>query len=210
MMPLYINPTVVNISFSALSDILQFIINANYDISGCVTNCSNNGLCKLQTKIQQYSCECNGGFSGKSCQIDSNPCSQSPCLNNGVCTSNSTTFSCACKTSYSGNNCEIEENICANHTCGGNGYCFRNGTQPACRCFSGYSGNECELASNALLLIKAVQTSSLAICLGSIVFTVVTILLNDVWNYFIPKHNKDKKSKRKRKHPQLHYKYISK
>ena len=210
-MPYYIDFSAVNIS-QAYNDIIQFILTSNYDINGCLTNCSNNGQCTLKMNISQYSCDCSEDFSVKSCKVKSTPYTQDPCLNYGTkkANANSTTFTCVCQNNYYGSHCEYEVNICANQTCSGNGYCLKKDNQPVCKCFSGYSGNDCDTTSNAIMFARAVKMSSVAICIGSIVFTAVIILANDVWNYFIPesirrKKKKSENNKKTKKHTKRHY-----
>ena len=68
------------------------------DLSACLANCSNQGICTLNS-MQQYICQCNLFRTGISCQSDSRPCSSGPCLNGGICndTMNKTSFECTCQ-----------------------------------------------------------------------------------------------------------------
>ena len=140
-----------------------------------------------------YECGCDPYFSGKACQYDSRPCSSGPCLNNGTCVNinNDTSFQCECQQTFFGLNCENQINICQNKTCGGKGYCFNDQNEPKCKCFTGYSGDECETVSTFVKLVRpVVQISTSLICFIVIGTTIVLIISNDVWNYFMARYRK--------------------
>jgi Tfp pilus assembly major pilin PilA len=83
------------------SQLNEVLTNYTGDLSACLANCSNQGICILNS-LQQYICECNQYRTGKSCQSDTRPCSSNPCLNNGLCidTNNQTlSFQCICSNS---------------------------------------------------------------------------------------------------------------
>ena len=162
------------------------------DLTGCLTNCSSRGLCKLDLVTQMYACACITYFSGSACKIDSRPCSQYPCLNNGTCTdsvttSNGSTFTCECEANYYGTYCEHEIDVCHNKTCSGNGYCIKEQDVATCKCFTSYSGLNCEIESSVVKLVKNVQYTSIVICFTFIGSFIAIIILNDVWDYYI--HN---------------------
>ena len=96
---------------------MNILTNSNYDLSACLKNCSNNGLCLLNTTNQKYSCQCFTHFNGISCQFDTRPCSKYPCLNNGTCLNtnlNTSEFKCQCQLNYFGLNCETKIDLCKN------------------------------------------------------------------------------------------------
>jgi hypothetical protein len=74
-----------NLSSSNMQQILN-ILQSNNDMSSCLSNCSNKGICVLNSPMQKYLCECNEYFTGVSCQTDTRPCARTnKCLNNGTC-----------------------------------------------------------------------------------------------------------------------------
>ena len=95
---------------------ISSLLNSNYDLNGCIVNCSNNGQCKFDFLNNQYICSCFFSYlSGYACQIDTRPCSSNPCLNNATCVnysissnSNSSSFRCVCDKYHRGTYCESE------------------------------------------------------------------------------------------------------
>ncbi|XP_059170575.1 basement membrane-specific heparan sulfate proteoglycan core protein-like [Physella acuta] len=74
-------------------------------------------------------------------------CDNRPCLNRGVCRSNSPTdYYCVCPKQYTGKNCEIEANVCAlNNPCQNNSTCKIDGRGSyRCDCPIGWEGRNCE------------------------------------------------------------------
>ena len=164
------------------------------DLTGCLSNCSGNGQCRLNQNTQMYSCSCESNFLGTSCQFDIRPCSMFPCMNNATCLNidnlnGSFSFECKCQTGFYGVYCEKEPNICENVTCNSNGYCYNDGGERACKCLINFYGDECQTEATFGKIVKGVQMTSLIIacvCIGSLV---TFIILNDVWNIFIPTRN---------------------
>ena len=139
---------------------------SNYDMSACMSNCSDNGVCKFSNN--KYSCLCFPDYVGEKCQINSRPCTHYPCLNNGECTDilnvNQTIltnqkvwdFSCNCSKFFFGQRCESKINVCQNETCSGNGHCFDNSSEATCKCFIYFSGPQCNIEESKLKIIKQV------------------------------------------------------
>ena len=166
------------------------------DLSACLSNCSNQGICILDSLMNTYICQCNQYRNGLSCQSDTRPCSSGPCLNNGTCLNlnlNSTEFECQCKLNYYGVFCENKIDLCQNQTCSNNGYCFINNTQPICKCLNGYNGDTCELEKVSVKILRVVRTSSILICGSTIGFTIFLVVSNDIWNFFLIKKKKKQK-----------------
>jgi len=164
------------------------ILQSSTDMSSCLMNCSNQGICKLDPITQKFICECNANFMGKSCQTDSRPCMRwNPCLNNATCQNvNSTSFECKCPSNglYYGEYCENKVNLCENVTCSSNGYCYlQNQTQPKCKCNNGFSGETCELESNTIKQLKTFQWTSTIICIICLITFWTLIVGSDVFDY---------------------------
>jgi hypothetical protein len=166
-----------------LLDILQ----SNADISSCLSNCSNQGICKLSTN-QTYICECNANFMGKSCQTDERPCSQAnKCLNNGTCINSQdlTSSSCQCLENgpFYGQYCENTINLCENVTCSSHGYCTQNQNETKCKCNRGYEGDMCEKELNEVKKVKYTQWTTTIICIVCIITFWLVIITSDILDY---------------------------
>ena len=75
-----------NNSFAFLSTFsLNQLLSSSYDLTACLSNCSNNGVCNYYQSEDKYACECFPDYMGDKCQTDSRPCSYYPCLNNCSC-----------------------------------------------------------------------------------------------------------------------------
>ncbi|ESO04194.1 hypothetical protein HELRODRAFT_79117, partial [Helobdella robusta] len=67
--------------------------------------CRNKGKC-IDLK-DGYRCECQEGFSGKTCKIE-DACSSRPCLNDGMCALDGTSYKCNCVKGFTGATCGKE------------------------------------------------------------------------------------------------------
>jgi hypothetical protein len=66
----------------------------------------------MQQSNGQFTCKCTTGYYGPQCSFfNTDPCSGSPCLNNGVCTVNYSSYpnyyTCSCINGYTGTNCQF-------------------------------------------------------------------------------------------------------
>ena len=195
-----------NLTQAQLEGLVQLLQTCGYDLSGCMTNCSNQGACNLNPLNQHYGCECNANFTGTACQTNLNPCSSSPCMNNGNCSSSSDqAFVCQCSDTYFGANCEEQINVCQNKTCVPNGICLPNGVEAKCKCFVGYSGDSCSLEDESVKITKAVKLTSLLVAIFVMIATALIIIANDILTCLVcPKETK--KKRRKQKYI-IHFKY---
>ena len=164
-------------------------------MSGCLANCSNQGQCQLDSLTQKLICQCQGNYSGSSCQTNLLPCSQVTCLNNGTCSNvfnesisneSNYTFLCKCQSNSYGQYCENQVNLCLNVNCSSQGYC----SQGECKCFYSFYGDHCELASTLKKVVSYVQITSLIILLFSSATLVFLIIFNDLANFTMCKKNK--------------------
>ena len=187
----------ITFSFSQLSSTQTLqLLNSNYDMSGCIVNCSNHGTCKFDSTGNKFVCICDDYFTGTACQTDSRACSSNPCLNNATCVdvySNSTsnnsslgswTFSCECQKSYEGVFCQNKINICANETCSSNGVCEDVNNVPKCKCFSMYDGEKCNIQSSELKAVKTMISMTSVIAIIVLICFYLIILIMDLIEYW--------------------------
>ncbi|VDM21289.1 unnamed protein product [Hydatigera taeniaeformis] len=110
----------------------------------------SHGTCKFNWSLGQhepFTCECQPGWSGMLCTIDTKFCSNHPgtCLHGGICHNTppetSPGYICQCQLGYEGYHCEIPNQDCRIHWCSGHGVCQGNGS---CKCFDGFYGSNCQ------------------------------------------------------------------
>uniref|UniRef100_A0A182SAY2 EGF-like domain-containing protein n=1 Tax=Anopheles maculatus TaxID=74869 RepID=A0A182SAY2_9DIPT len=84
--------------------------------------CNNGGNCKLKT-LDDYTCICATGYSGKHCDKQ-NLCASSPCRNGGTCTlSPNGHVKCICPKGFRGMYCADDIDECLKNPCENNGKC---------------------------------------------------------------------------------------
>ena len=70
-----------------------------------VEPCKHNGVCVDQGN-SSFSCSCYPGYYGELCEEEENLCNLlTPCLNNGKCIGNTTSYSCSCSWGFAGVHC---------------------------------------------------------------------------------------------------------
>lgn len=118
-------PPFSNMTTSNLNQLLVSNQKSVSGLKGCLLNCSNRGKCSQDPVSRQVYCVCyEPFFIGDSCQIDTRPCSSSPCLNGGLCSDLIGSFSCKCSNSFFGLYCEKMKDLCQNVSCvTGHGQC---------------------------------------------------------------------------------------
>ncbi|TGZ53188.1 Cubilin [Temnothorax longispinosus] len=79
--------------------------------TACSSNLCVHGTC-VPYGANDYTCTCNPGYSGATCNIPTDPCSPNPCRNNGICIVLSGRATCQCTTSFTGNRCETPRQAC--------------------------------------------------------------------------------------------------
>ena len=174
---------------SQLNDLLETYTG---DLSACLADCSNQGVCVLSQ--EKYICKCNQFRTGLSCQSDTRPCSSNPCLNNGTFSSlkNETSFECICQSAlFYGPNCENKHDLCLNNTeiCIKNqGTCQMNETQAFCKCFNDYTGVNCEIMSTSMVVEKSIISASSIIAIVVMVSYITIILCFDYTKYCLMKN----------------------
>ena len=179
-----INP----INFNNPATINNLLTSTNQDITACLTNCSNNGVCQLDPSTQKLLCACDQYFTGSKCNIDTRPCSYGPCLNNATCTNTNLTsagYVCECNEFYTGANCETQIDLCQNETCSSNGKCGIVDNKPKCQCFQYYSGDVCQTQSQTLVTIKSMIGTTSIIAVALIIAFYLLILISDILKFLV-------------------------
>ncbi|XP_023166221.2 uncharacterized protein LOC111596297 [Drosophila hydei] len=122
------------------------------DNCGENADCSGKGVCYSSGVMEEYECQCCGGFAGPHCEeIDA--CNPSPCTNNGICVDLSqghegNSYQCLCPYGYAGKNCQYESDLCNPAECMNGGSCLGNSTHFRCDCAPGYTGPLCQHSLN--------------------------------------------------------------
>ncbi|CAF0916778.1 unnamed protein product [Brachionus calyciflorus] len=190
--------------------ILDLFNDPTQDLSGCLTNCSNNGWCgKIEEKIE---CKCFNEYEGSNCGETTNICKKEKrCLNNGICfpIENNLNYKCECKYPYYGENCQYEIDLCQNITCL-NGICYVNESKsPFCKCFNYYKGERCQEPETSLVVISSFIKISSVIAIIVICCLFLIVILSDVISIFnaCTKVNKPKKIQPKKDYVVKRIKY---
>lgn len=112
-----------------------------------VQSCSKHGSCV--DGINKFTCNCEAGYNGKTCQTNINDCAGSLCKNGGACTDQVNAFKCNCKAGFSGDTCETNINDCTSVTCSNHGTCVDGVDSFFCKCTYPWSGTDCQLCNGA-------------------------------------------------------------
>ncbi|XP_066277518.1 fibropellin-1-like [Branchiostoma lanceolatum] len=108
--------------------------------------CQNSGRCIGQDN--SYTCDCQAGFSGVSCQININECASRPCQNGGQCRDGVNRYTCVCPAGFNGVNCQTNINECASSPCQNGGQCHDGVNRYTCVCPAGFNGVNCQTNIN--------------------------------------------------------------
>lgn len=176
----------------------------NYDLHGCLINCTKNGICLLNKATNLFKCECDEHYFGTACSFSKKLCDNTRCLNSGTCQDiilfnddiYEYNYKCLCAENYYGDVCENMIDLCENVTCSLNGFCHLNGSLlPQCTCYQYFYGTNCEKENSYLYIVKVViKTTSIIAIIIIIVFYSIGILI-DLLNIFMPKAIKKRKNK---------------
>lgn len=163
--------------------VVKNLLSSNLNILDCLVNCSNNGICVINTN-GDYLCECNQYYTGKDCSKDLRFCSTLQCLNNGTCMNiiedAKYDFNCTCSFPYHGKRCERTYDLCQNISCSHNGLCKMKSIQPTCICFPGYLGSHCEFLDSKTKIIKTVKTVAVYSAILIICLFILIVIFIDI------------------------------
>ncbi|XP_060554668.1 fibropellin-1-like [Ruditapes philippinarum] len=104
--------------------------------------CKNGATCV--DLVNDFSCTCVPGYTGKLCQTDINECETNQCQYNSTCVDLVNGFRCSCPAGITGDLCEINIDECANVTCQNEGVCNDYINKFECKCPMGFNGTYCE------------------------------------------------------------------
>lgn len=98
-------------------------------------------------------CRCPSAWSGKLCNIASNPCDPNPCQYGGICSPKGASVQCSCPPGRTGVFCETAstQDLCASNPCLNGGVCASQDGQFWCTCPKGRMGRLCEEVDSCAL-----------------------------------------------------------
>ena len=102
-----------------------------------------NGSCN--DFINNYTCDCEDGWSGYNCDVNDSECDPDPCVNGSACVDEVFDYTCICLDGYEGKDCEIDIDECAADPCVNGSTCVDLSFDYFCECPDGYSGKDCEI-----------------------------------------------------------------
>ncbi|XP_047482510.1 LOW QUALITY PROTEIN: cubilin-like [Penaeus chinensis] len=74
--------------------------------------CLNGGTCVQFPGSYTYTCTCQPGYTGHSCETQIDACASNPCLNGGTCNPGLNSYTCTCSSSHTGERCQTETEQC--------------------------------------------------------------------------------------------------
>ncbi|CAF3854827.1 unnamed protein product [Rotaria sp. Silwood1] len=85
--------------------------------------CNKHGTC-IPATFNSFTCQCDPGFVGPTCNQELDECASYPCANNGTCTDLENGFLCHCLPEWNGTLCTEARNPCQSSPCGPVGKCI--------------------------------------------------------------------------------------
>ena len=114
-----------------------------------------------------YSCMCEDGWQGATCEEDVLECSTSPCQNGGSCTELAGSYSCSCAAGWTGDNCESDVDECAGSPCQ-HGTCANMRGTYRCTCDQGWDGRDCDINIDECLMEGESRCANNGTCVDGI------------------------------------------
>ena len=109
--------------------------------------CSSHGTCKFTD--YKFTCQCEPGWKGETCEIEKRACVDYPCLHDSKCIDESSLFRCECPDNSTGTFCQKNINItagCTENPCQNNGICLDQEDGYKCECPFNFVGKNCQYA----------------------------------------------------------------
>ncbi|XP_056372827.1 protocadherin Fat 2 [Hyla sarda] len=101
--------------------------------------CPSGRMC-VEMANGGYSCLCHSPFLGPKCNLETDPCATSSCMQGRICTSMSNGFTCTCPPGFEGERCHIAVRSCEDGSCGPPDLCTPSST---CNCSNVSGGQLC-------------------------------------------------------------------
>ncbi|GLD67734.1 protein jagged-1a-like protein [Lates japonicus] len=99
--------------------------------------------------VDDFYCECNNGWKGKTCHSRESQCDEETCNNGGTCYDEGDAFKCLCAAGWEGATCNIAKNSsCLPSPCENGGTCVVDGDSFSCVCKEGWEGATCSHNAN--------------------------------------------------------------
>lgn len=108
--------------------------------------CQNQANCTDGKEVNEYSCTCASGWTGRNCDVDIDECQLGYCQNNATCNNTLGNYACACLPGFTDHNCSTNINDCLPDPCENGGNCTDLINGFTCACQPGYDGNIHEYA----------------------------------------------------------------
>lgn len=100
----------------------------------------------MQSVPNYFTCLCQPGYTGATCQTALSACASHPCQSGGTCLERITSYACICPDGYNGTNCQNAINYCTSNPCRNGALCMPiSPTQIQCICQPGSTGTFCEI-----------------------------------------------------------------
>ncbi|KAJ8936905.1 hypothetical protein NQ318_010932 [Aromia moschata] len=114
----------------------------NMNIDECDPNpCMAGATCV--DGVNEFTCRCQPGLTGKLCDINIDDCESSPCRNGARCIDGLNSYTCDCSdTGYEGVHCENNIDDCVGEPCVNGAKCVDKVNDYACNCYRGILGNK--------------------------------------------------------------------
>ncbi|XP_052231204.1 neurogenic locus notch homolog protein 2-like [Dreissena polymorpha] len=118
-----------------------------YNINECSLNPCNNGASCID-QVNNFTCLCRAGFTGRNCDTDINECMPNPCNNGSTCVDQVNNYTCVCKAGFTGRNCNTDIIECMPNPCNNGSTCVDQVNNYTCVCKAGFTGRNCDTDIN--------------------------------------------------------------
>ncbi|XP_060069040.1 uncharacterized protein LOC132549136 [Ylistrum balloti] len=122
--------------------------------------CKNSGICVRRNTEDKFTCHCERGYTGATCEIGPDPCASQPCKNGGTCLLPFRSYyKCICPLGKTGYHCDNEIINCRRESCK-YGVCEDNLGSGTCHCAKGFTGTQCTEPDSSTALCPGLQQNA--------------------------------------------------